>query len=225
MPDIPSRAGDRPILGLLAAAAAVALVTVGLVVRFGIVPPPALEPVDDTTRPEVALAMASYRDGQRGQCVDVVEPDGTVRELRCGMDGGPLLGWDERGILILRFGPTGERVDVIDPATGAVVTSAITDPRDATSGGWGGMLDVERDGRTLTVRDDDRSVLWQVEAPDSYRINATARDSRTGTVALLDEAGRLLVIPAGSGVPRVWVEDVGARYGELVWQGTGPVAD
>ena len=225
MPDVASRAVDRPVVALLAAAAVVALVTVGLVVRFGLVPPPPLEPVDAATRPEAALAISSYRDGQRGQCLDIVEPDGTVRELRCAMDGGPLLGWDEGGILILRFGPTGERVDVIDPATGAVVTSITTDPRAAMPGGWGGMLDIERDGRMLILRDDDRSVLWQVEAPDSYRISATARDARTGMVALLDEAGRLLVLPSGADAPLVWVEDVGARYGELVWQGTAPVPD
>ena len=225
MPDATSRAADRPVVALLAAAAVVALVTVGLVVRFGLVPPPALEPVDDATRPDVALAISGWRDDQRAQCIHVVEVDGTVRELRCAMDGGPLVGWDERGILVLRFGPTGERLDVIDPATGAVVESSATDPDVRMPGEWGAMLDVRRDGRMLVVRDDEGSVRWEVEAPDSYRINATARDARTGTVALLDEAGRLLVLPAGADAPRVWVEDVGARYGELVWQGTAPASD
>lgn len=225
MPDTPSRAGERPVVALLAAAAVVALVTVGLVVRFGLVPPPALEPVDDATRPDVALAISGWRDDQRAQCIDVVEVDGTVRELRCAMDGGPLVGWDERGILVLRFGPTGERLDVIDPASGAVVTSSATGPDVELPGEWGGMLDVRREGRLLIVRDDDGSVRWEVAAPDSYRINATARDARTGMVALLDEAGRLLVLPAGADAPRIWVEDVGTSYGELVWQGTGPAAD
>ena len=225
MPDVASRTGDRPVVALLAAAALIAFVTVGLVVRFGLVPPPALEPVDAATRPEVALAISGWRDDRRAQCIDVVEVDGTVRELRCTMDGGPLVGWDERGILVLRFGPTGERLDVIDPATGVVVSSSTTGPDVVMPGEWGGMLDVRREGRMLIMRDDDGSVRWEVEAPDSYRINATARDARTGMVALLDEAGRLLVLPSGADAPRVWVEDVGARYGELVWQGTGPVAD
>ena len=225
MTDAASRAGDRPVVALLAAAAVVALITVALVVRFGLVPPPALAPVDDATRPDVALAISGWRDDQRAQCIHVVEVDGTVRELRCAMDGGPLVGWDERGILVLRFGPTGERLDVIDPTTGTIVTSSATGPDGVVPQEWGGMLDVRRDGRMLVVRDDDGNVRWEVEAPDSYRINATARDERTGMVALLDEAGRLLVLPAGADEPRVWVEDVGARYGELVWQGTGPVAD
>ena len=225
MTDAASRAGDRPVVALLAAAAVVALITVALVVRFGLVPPPALAPVDDATRPDVALAISGWRDDQRAQCIHVVEVDGTVRELRCAMDGGPLVGWDERGILVLRFGPTGERLDVIDPTTGTIVTSSATGPDGVVPQEWGGMLDVRRDGRMLVVRDDDGNVRWEVEAPDSYRINATARDERTGMVALLDEAGRLLVLPAGADEPRVWVEDVGARYGELVWQGAGPVAD
>jgi hypothetical protein len=222
----PSRAsGDRPAVGLLVAAGTVALVTVGVVLRFGLVQPPALAPVDATTRPDVALAISSYRDGQRGMCLDVVDPDGTVRELRCGMDGGPLVAWDERGIVIIRYASFGERLEVVDPDTGAVLSSSTFDSRVAMPGRWDGMLDVDRVGRTLIVYGDDRSVLWQVEAPDNYRITATARDQRSGTVALLDEAGRLLVLREGADAPRVWVEDVGTRYGELVWQGTPLTSD
>lgn len=217
--------GDRPVVGLLVAAATVALVTVGVVLRFGLVQPPALAPVDEATRPDVALAISSYRDNERGMCLDVVDPDGTVRELRCGMDGGPLVGWDERGILVLRYASFSERLEVVDPDTGAVLSSSTFDSRVAMPGSRDGMLDVDRVGRTLIVYGDDRSVLWQVEAPDSYRINATARDQRTGMVALLDEAGRLLVLREGADAPRVWVEDVGTRYGELVWQGTSLTSD
>jgi hypothetical protein len=217
--------GDRPVVALLVAAAVVAVVTVGVVLRFGLAQPPALEPVDAASRPVSALAISSYRDNQRGQCIDVIEVDGTVRELRCGMEGGPVVGWDERGILVLRYSSFGERLDVLDPTTGAVLSSAAFDPRGMRPGPWEMMLDVERTGRTLTVYGDDRSVLWQVEAPENYRITATARDPRTGMVALLDEAGRLLVLPTGADAPRVWVEDVGTRYGELVWQGTPLTSD
>lgn len=219
----PSRHGDRPVVGLLVAAATVALVTVGLVLRFGLVQPPALSPVDDATRPGVALAVSSFRDHQRGSCIDVVEPDGTVRELRCGMDGGPLLGWDERGILMLRYGSAGERLEVIDPVSGATVASGPVDPSELDR--WALGVDIERSGATLTVRDDDRVVLWQVDAPDNYMITGSVRDPATGTVALLDEAGRLLVLGPTAGEPRVWVADVGTRYGELVWQGTALASD
>jgi hypothetical protein len=217
--------GDRPVVALLVAASVVAVATVGVVLRFGLAQPPTLEPVDVASRPAHALAISSYRDNQRGQCIDVIEVDGTVRELRCGMEGGPVVGWDERGILVVRYASMGERLDVVDPTSGAIVSTAAFDPREMRPGPWEMMLDVERTGRTLTVYGDDRSVLWQVEAPDNYRITATARDPRTGMVALLDEAGRLLVLPAGADAPRVWVEDVGTRYGELVWQGTTLTSD
>lgn len=213
-------ATERPVVALLVVAAIVAVVTLGLVLRFGLVQPPALDPVDDATRPGSALAIASYRDGQRGQCLDVVEPDGSVRELLCRMDGGPLVGWDERGILIIRYSSLGERLEVLDPVSGAVLSSGRFDPRVTMPRLWDGTLTVDRVGRTLTVYDEDRTVRWRTEAPDGYRINALARDLQTGAIALLDEAGRLLVLPPGADAPRVWVEDVGARYGEIVWQGT-----
>jgi hypothetical protein len=217
--------GERPVVGLLIAAAAVAVVTVGLVLRFGLVSPPELAPVDEATRPVNALAIISYRDAERGQCLDVVDVDGTVREVRCGLDGGPLLGWDERGILMLRYAPFGERIDVIDPATGATVASSAFDPSEASLGRWGSLVRIERSGGVLTVRDDDGRILWEVDAPDNYGITGSARDATTGMVALVDEAGRLLVLPAGADEPRVWVPELGVRYGEIVWQGTPLTAD
>ena len=217
---------DRPVVGLLVAAALVALLTLGVVLRFGLVRPPELAAVDAATRPVHELALLAYRDRDRGQCLEVVGTDGTLREVRCSLDGvGPLLGWDDRGILVLRYATFGERLEAIDPVSGVVVASEAFDPRVDAVERWGIGVDVERSGGTLTVRDDRRQVLWVVDAPDSYWINATARDQSTGTVALLDSAGRLLVLPAGADAPRVWVEDLGRNYGELVWQGTGLTAD
>jgi len=212
---------ERPVLGLLVAAAVVALVTVGVVLRFGLVSPPELMAVDDATRPAHALAVLSYRDASRGQCLDVVDPDGTVREVRCTLDGvGPLLAWDERGIVVVRYASFGERLEFIDPDTGAVASTSAFDPRAMELVRWSTAVETERAGRTLIVRDERRQVLWTVEAPDNYWIHASVRDPDTGTVALLDSAGRLLVLPAGAAEPRVWVADVGPRYGEIVWQGT-----
>ncbi len=210
----------RPELRLLALAALLALGTVGVVLRFGLVGPPELADVDASTRPAHELAISSYRDSGRAQCIDVVTRDGEVREVRCGLDGGPLLGWDDRGILMLRFASFGEQLVVIDPVTGATLESGPFEDRATMTGRWATVVDVERAGGTLTVRDDDRTVLWQVEAPDAYAITGSARQPDSGTLALLDQAGRLLVLAPGADEPRVWVEDVGARYGELVWQGT-----
>ena len=231
MPDaVPSRADASPerspSVRLLAAAAVVAVVTLGLVLRFGIVEPPALAPVDAGTRPDIALALLTYRDADRGQCLDIVDPDGAVREVRCGLDGGgPLVGWDERGVLLITYRPTSERVEAIDPVTGAVSTVPDQDPRDVSLRWSSTWVESDRAGRTLVVREDSGQVLWRVEAPDNYRISSTATDPATGTVALLDSAGRLLVLGPGADEPSVWVEDVGAEYGELVWEGTTVDAD
>jgi len=212
---------DRPVGWLLAAAGVVALLTLGLVLRFGLVSPPELGAVDAGTRPEHSLAFLAYRDQSRGQCLDVVAPDGEVREVRCSLAGvGPLLGWDERGILVVRYASFGERLEVIDPVTGAVVTSEPFDPRGIGMAGWSSDVAIERTGRTLIVRDDDRQVLWQVDAPDNYWINASARHPETGAVAMIDTAGRLLVLVTGAPEPRVWVASLDQRYGEMVWQGT-----
>jgi hypothetical protein len=217
---------ERPVTWLLVAAAAVALVTLGIVVRFGLVPPPELAEVDDATRPTHALAILSYRDSGRGQCLDVISPAGEVREVRCTLDGvGPLLGWDERGILVVRYAQFGERLEVIDPGTGQVVESVPFDMRDADLQRWSTVVDVDRTGGELTVRDERRVVLWRVAAPDSYWITGSARHPETGDIAMLDAAGRLLVLGDGMSEPRIWVDGLDQRYGELVWQGTPLLAD
>jgi hypothetical protein len=217
----PSDASERRIGWLLAAAGLTALVTLALVLLFGLAEPPPLAAVGAATQPEYGVALLSYRDGERGQCLHVIDPDGAVREVRCALDGvGPLVGWDTSGIVVLRYGPLGEQLDAIDPETGVVASRTPADVRLLERGTWGGMVDVERVGGRLIVRDAQRTVVWDVEAPDAYWISASARHPETGEVVLLDTAGRLLLLPAGSDVPLVWVEDVDVQYGELIWQGT-----
>ena len=210
--------GQRPVRALLIAAAAVAVVTVGLVLRFGLVPPPPLEPVDATTRPTRSLALLSFREAADGQCLDVVAPDGMVREVRCGLDGVSLVGWDDRGVLVVRFAPAGQRVEAIDPADGT--TRVLPDEQARSVLERGGWVDSERDGAVLVVRDAEGRTVWRVEAPDNYRVTAMATDASSGTVALLDAAGRILVLPADATVPSVWVDDVHNDFGELMWEGT-----
>jgi hypothetical protein len=217
---------ERPVVWLLVAAAAVALLTLGVVLRFGLLAPPELAAVDLDTRPEHALAILSYRGSERGQCLDVIGPDGQVREVRCMLDGiGPLLGWDERGILVLRFTSFGERLEIIDPVDGGVVTTESFDLREVDLQRWSTVVDVDRSGGTLTVRDEGREILWSVTAPDSYWITASARHPLTGDIAMLDAAGRLLVLRDGEDQPRVWVAGLAQRYGEIVWQGTPLLAE
>jgi hypothetical protein len=218
--------GERRVTWLLVAAGAVALATLGVVLRFGLIAPPELADVDPQTRPEHALAILSYRGVDRGQCLDVIEPDGQVREVRCMLDGvGPLLGWDERGILVVRFASFGERLEIIDPSDGVIVLTEPFDLRDVDLQRWSTVVDVDRSGGTLTVRDEDRVVLWSVTAPDSYWITASTRHPLTRDIAMLDAAGRMLVLRDGEDAPRVWVTGLASRYGEIVWQGTVLLAE
>lgn len=217
----PTDTSERRIGWLLGAAALTALVTLVLVLVFGLAQPPQLDAVGDVTAPDHSVALLSYRDGERGQCLHVVAPDGAAREVRCTLDGvGPLVGWDASGIVVLKYGPLGEQFDAIDPVTGVVVSRTAADLSVLGQGTWGSMVDVERVGGRLIVRDAQRNVLWDVEAPDAYWISASAQHPDTGAIVMMDTARRLLLLPAGAEAPVVWVADVEVEYGELIWQGT-----
>jgi hypothetical protein len=212
-------AGDRRTTGLLVAAGIVAVLTVVLVVTIGVARPPALEAVDDASRPDAALVLFGWRD--EGNCLEVIEPDGTVREVRCGMqEYGQLLVWDERGIGLVRFTPGGEQIVLLDPVTGLVASRSALDDVDRRGMGSFPTVSTERSGGELVVRDPDGRVVWRVASPETYRINGSAVQIATGRLALLDSAGRLLVLEPGAAQPRVWVEDIGIAYGELLWEGT-----
>jgi hypothetical protein len=210
---------DARVLPLLIAAGLVAIVTVVLVVTIGVARPPALESMEAMTQPERSLAMLGWRDD--GNCLDVISPDGTLRTVRCGLNEyGQLIAWDERGIGVVRFGPSGEQVVFLDASTGLVVA------RESLAGVDGGrdpffpMASTERSEGELVVRDPDGRVVWRVAAPDSYRITASVTDPVTGRMALLDSASRLLVLEPGAAAPRIWVDETRMFYAELVWEGT-----
>jgi hypothetical protein len=214
------RAVQGRTVGLLVAAAIVAVVTVVLVVTIGVARPPELATLDATELPERSLALFGWRD--EGSCLDVVAPDGTLRTVRCGFEeyGQPLL-WDERGIGLVRYGPTGEQIVIVDVTSGVVVAR---ESLDTSAGGVRApfipLASTERDAGELVVRDPDGRIVWRVRSPDTYRINGSAYDVATGRLALLDSARRLLVLEPGAGEPRIWVADVRTSYAELVWEGT-----
>jgi hypothetical protein len=97
--------------------------------------------------------------------------------------------------------------------------------REVAGGRFDTVIDVERSGSTMTIRDETLTVLWSVTAPDGYRISASARQPVTGDIAMLDTAGRMLVLRAGDTEPRVWAQGLERSYGEIVWQGTPLVAE
>jgi hypothetical protein len=223
MPDTApaSATGPARTVGLLVAAAVVVVATVVLVATLGVARPPALAPVDAATRPAARLAYLSWRtDG--GQCLFVVERDATVREVRCGLDAsGPLLGWDDTGILLLRYVAGIEQRETIDPVTGATLGRTALAPLGATPPVPAQRFPVtsERRDGVLVVRDGDGREVWRVEAPEGYALNGSAF-APDGTLAVLDSARRLLVLPVGAAAPRVWVEDLGSDWIDPVWEGT-----
>ena len=215
---------DGRTVGLLVAAAAVVIATVVLVATLGLAEPPALAPVDAATRPDRALAVLAWRD-EGGQCLHVVAPDGDVREVRCGLDAaGPLLGWDEDGIILLRYVAGAEQRETLDPATGTTVARATLGDGGAPVPGERLPVGSERRDGELIVRDADGREVWRVAADEAYGIRTSAF-APDGTLALLDAAGRLLVLAPGADAPRVWVADLDVEWGELVWEGTPAVRE
>jgi hypothetical protein len=211
-------------LGPLLAAAAIVVTTVVLVATLGLAEPPPLDPVDAASRPDRSLAVLTWRD-EGGQCLLVVAPAGTVREVRCGLEAtGPLLGWDDEGIIVLRYVAGAEQRETIDPATGTTVARAVLSdgmapvPAERLPAG-----SERRDGR-LIVRDADGRELWRVDAPEAYGIQGSAF-APDGTLAMIDTAERLLVLAPDGTAPRVWVDDLGAGWAELVWEGTPAVRE
>ncbi len=215
----------RGLLTLIGAGVAL-VATVVLVLVFGVARPPAVTALADDPNPPPpgAVAWTSWHDDE--QCLHVAAPDGATRELRCSRDGGgEILGWDEDGIILIDHGPAQELV-AVDPTTGEVVErrspddperAADREPRPLGSGG----VDSRYDDGVLTVRHvDDDVVLWEVEAPENYRIGQGAVSPGGDWVVLLDGVGRLLLVPAdGSAAPRMWTE-TGPSWQVPVWEGT-----
>ena len=218
MADAEGLGPQRRTLGLLVAAGAVAVITVVLVATIGVARPPAIEELDAATRPDRSVALLSWRD--EGSCLDIITPYGALRRVRCGLNeyGSPL-SWDGRGIGLLRFGPSGEMLVILDPADGVVVERVALES-DGVRAGMAAvrLASTERDDGVLLVRDPDGRVVWRVASPQTYRIDASALDATTGRLVLLDSAGRLLVLEPGASAPRIWVDDVGASFGELLWE-------
>jgi hypothetical protein len=196
----------------LIAAAVLAVAVVGLVLAFGVVRPPALEPLTDPGF-DGAVALVTW---DREACLVVVGPDGASSQVRCDDDLGELVAWTDEGIVLRTWRGAGPELETVDATTGETVARR----EDTDELGWPDPdVDGARvvDGR-LVVRDGGTE-LWSVAARGSYEVVGgwTSPDERW--VALRDTADRLLLVPAdGSSDPVVWADDLDP-YAPLVWRG------
>jgi hypothetical protein len=200
----------------LVAAASVVVITVGLVLVFGLARPPALASL--AAEPEPDLPAVTWVRWEREACLEIATADAQIREVTCGLRGEEVVGWDEVGIGMLVWDRT-EAVEVIDPETGEVVEvrpmrGDLWEERDRE---WRRVDARNRDG-VLTVRLDG-TVLWEVEAPDAYWLN-TGAVSPDGRYVVAVDSDRLLLLDAtGAREPRVWLDDM-ESWQTPVWEGT-----
>ncbi|MFP4635129.1 MAG: hypothetical protein ACLFRD_04640 [Nitriliruptoraceae bacterium] len=213
------------------AAATVVIVTVALVLTFGVERPPGFDHLDpeEGAAPEAAVAWTRFAPD--GPCLWVQRPDGSGEEVACGLPDGELVGWDDSGLLLETY--RGDRsLAVLDPDTGEVIERAPVEERSQppaplesvitrrpSQGGEGGPETM----RIESARG-DHALIAEIEAPGSYEVRSGAYAPDGGWVALFDNADRLLLVQvdddgAGLDEPVVWAEDVEGA-GRLVWEGT-----
>jgi len=213
---------------LLIAAGVLVVVAIVLLVTLGIQRPPALEAVGaGQAVPSESIVRFAYRD--EGPCIELIAPSGEVRELTCDLEGGEVLGWKDGTIALRTYSNIGEEIVLIDADSGSLLSREIIDPMSTErlpSPVYSVVRTTNRDGMFTVRLARDNRLLWSVEAPTSYRVDVSAITADGTWVAMVDNARRLLLVPAdGSAAPRVWVEDVGSSWDVIVWEGTGTVPD
>lgn len=218
MTTAPAHAAGQRSPVLLVAAALLVVVTVALVLVFGVLRPPTLASLaeDPSAGPSAAVAWMAW-DGGEG-CVTLARPSGVVDTRWCSPAGGEVIALDGDEVVV-RTWETGERLRTIDLADGQPTGWIPARPDPAGDPVPDAVL-VERTDGLLTVRAvDTERVVWQVEAHDDYTIDSSALSPDGGWILLVDAAGRLLVVPSdGVAPPRVWAEDVPA-WPTPVWEG------
>jgi hypothetical protein len=227
----PARAPATRDLRYLAAAAVLIVAVVAAVLVFGVQRPPRLDGVAPGEAPEAPAALAWTAWTGSSNCVHVVDPSGQVRVVTCAREGFELLGWDDRGIVLLHWTGAGERVETIDPDTGEVLATRTMRDREGGigegfEGGDSAVYSRWRDGILTVVEDGPAGdVLWAVEAPEAYRVEQGSVAPDGSMIAGVDSAGRLLLFDtAGEAAPRVWHDDV-PPWSRLVWQGSTPAGE
>ncbi len=217
--------GSPRSVALLIAAAVLIVGVVVAVLLFGIVRPPALEPLAESgLRPSGAVTWMSWSDGE--SCLSIAWPDGNITEPYCSRDGGDVIAWRSDGVVLRTWTSTGESELTIDPVSGQVLDRRHVNPeRDVDRPESGERIEWVRsyrdDAGLLVVElESSGDVVWRLDAPDAYTINSGVRSPDRNWVALVDSARRLLVVPAdGSADPAVWTDEFDS-WQTIVWQGT-----
>ena len=219
--DHPDRSdGSSRSMAALLAAALLLVAVVVLVLVFGIARPPALPSLVDQPdpAPPAAVAWTSF-DRDDGPCLHVARPDGATETLDCNLDG-EVWAWDDDGIAVLIYAARDE-LEIIDPTSGELIDRREVDDDQRSELPPRGTVSSRHRGGTLTVtRDDTRDVLWEIDAPEGYRVGPGVVSPDGAWVAMFDSAERLLLVPAdGSAEPRVWAEDT-TEWNTPIWEGT-----
>lgn len=204
-------------LSLVGAALVVVLVFAAVLV-FGVARPPELSHVSEAST-GLAAGVAWTAWDESSTCVNVADPDGTVRELYCDEQGGDVMSWTAEGILLRSWTSAGELELVIDSTDGSVVSRRTVEDT-ATLPDTEYVRSSREDGRLVVSLELSGDVIWDVESPEAYRIEQGQRSPDGDWVAMSDSAQRLLVVPAdGSTDPLVWVADFDT-WQMVVWQDT-----
>lgn len=213
----------RGTIGYLVAAVALIGVVVGLVLVFGVVRPPALEPLAGSgSTPPGGVAWTEWNDRDGCEALVVARADGSTRVVACDDGLGELVGWTDRGIAFLGWAKEARVLTYRDPNTGLIAAS---DPYPGTDYyGPFGDVDVDSNGG-LTVRDRvSGEVIWQVDAAGRYTVDQGWRSPDGAWYVLVDSFDRLLVVPAGgTRTPVIWANvDHDSYVQRVVWEGTDP---
>lgn len=205
----------------VAVVATIVLVAVvaAVVIAFGIRPYPDLPTVAAQPTPRISGSLAYVGWEDRGSCLYVADPSGSVRDVSCEQQLDGPVRWVDGLIEVHRFGRGGAEVVHVDPATGELTVVA-TNPREhepvrppdrATRADGARAQVTSRDGvARLEVRypDGGTDILLELEGPRNYRFDDPAWSQDGEWITVLDSGERIIVVPADDGEPaRIWVSD------------------
>jgi hypothetical protein len=202
---------DRRVIAV-AAAGVVAVVAIVVVVLTALQPVPEFAALAGSSETGFVAYVRDEGDGP-GTIAVVDLGTGASVDVEAGRDHD-VVGWDEQGNLLVReFGPTTDRIVVVEPSTGERVrtdTGADAEVLDPVEYAWSR----HEDGRLVIERDSDGRTA-SFTAPDSYEV-PTASAMGDDRVVFVDELGRVAVAGLGEDVTPVLVAEGAAPWWQVV---------